>query len=73
MLQEKMIYFIPGEVVTLKQKDVFYIPNMIVKKVNKTKFREEDKNTLLHITCFWFTTYGEYQEQNFNTKDLKKV
>ena len=81
-----MIYFVPGEVVTLKQNEnVHYVPNMIVKAIKKGYMRKDEelpeingvkskpKNELLGIICFWFTTNGSYEEKVFNTKDLIHV
>ena len=75
---ENKVFYMPGDVVTLKQA----IPNkpmMIVKSVDKVTIRakndkdEAAKPTLFGITCFWFTSTGEYQETRFNTKDLIHV
>lgn len=75
---EDKVFFTPGEVVTLKQK-IANTPEMIVKTVDKTSFRDSDsqfkenKPILFGITCFWFTDSMEYQEKRFNTKDLIHV
>jgi uncharacterized protein YodC (DUF2158 family) len=68
----KMIYFIPGDEVTIKQG----LPNkplMVVKEAVKSKIKVDDKVKLLGIICFWFTSDGAYQEERFNTKDLIKL
>jgi len=70
---DKMVYFVPGEKVQLKQK-LEYQPVMVVKEINKSRSRgDEDKSILLGVTCFWFTVHGKYQEAKFNTKDIEKV
>ena len=52
-------------------------PKMIVIKKVTSIFKHEDKKdkkpVLLGIKCYWFTNNLEYQEQIFNTKDLKLV
>ena len=70
MGNDKMIFFVPGETVQIKQ-EIDYRPVMVVKEVNKMKTRNEEKSQLLGITCFWFTVHGEYAEARFNTKDLE--
>lgn len=68
MMEEK-IFFTPGDEVTLKQS-IENIPKMVVKSVDKAAIRGGEKSMLFGITCFWFTSTGEYQESRFNTKDL---
>lgn len=75
MIDDSKIYFLPGDVVTLKQE----IPNkpvMIVVKKETMTFRpakDEDKSEYFRgIKCRWFTTDGFLQEGVFNTKDLIK-
>lgn len=73
-MEDFKIYFLPGEVVTLKQE----IPNkptmIVVKKVTST-FRQDDKKDEFFrgILCRWFTTDGLLQEAIFNTKDIQKL
>ena len=67
-------YYLPGDVVTIRQ----CIPNspvmIVVKKVTKTIKTESLKGDFFQgILCRWFTTTGELQEAIFNTKDLVKV
>lgn len=76
MIDDNKIYFLPGDVVTLKQE----IPNkpvMIVVKKETMTFRpskDEDKSEYFRgIKCRWFTTEGLLQEGIFNTKDLIKT
>lgn len=73
---EEKVYFLPGEVVTLKQ-DLPNKPEMIVVKretktfkINKTSEKED---YFIGIKCRWFTTAGAVQEAIFNTKDLIKL
>nr|DAN43727.1 MAG TPA: putative small protein [Caudoviricetes sp.] len=79
---EEKIYFLPGDVVTLRQA-IPYKPTMIVvKKENKiarpikgVTLQEDRKreDSLKGIKCRWFTTEGLLQEAVFNTKDLIKI
>ena len=72
---ENKIFFMPGDVVTIRQN----IPNkptmLVVKKKTMTiKPKDGDKSDFLQgIICRWFTTSGELQESLFSTKDLKKL
>lgn len=67
-------FFLPGDVVTLRQ-DIPNKPTMIVvKKITKTIRTGNVKNDFFQgILCKWFTTVGEMQESIFNTKDLLKL
>ena len=67
-------YFLPGDMVTLRQ-DLPNKPTMIVvRKVTKTIRTLDTKNDFFQgILCRWFTTTGEIQETVFNTKDLIKL
>lgn len=74
MSNETKQYFLPGDVVTLRQelgnKPIMYV----VKKMVKTIKLESIKNDFFQgILCRWFTTTGELQEAVFNTKDLIKL
>ncbi len=75
---ENKVFFVPGDIVTIKQ-DIDNKPLMIVKTVDKATIRRKDsfsdspKSMLFGITCFWFTTQGLLQESRFNTKDLTHV
>lgn len=67
-------FFLPGDVVTIRQD----IPNkpvmLVVKKVTKTIRIQNSKNDFFQgILCRWFTTDGVLQESVFNTKDLIKL
>lgn len=70
---ENNIYFMPGDVVTIRQ-DIPNKPKMIVKCKKTSRFtpNKEDagKNYLEGIICIWFDTESRLQEATFNTKDL---
>lgn len=72
MMESDKIYFLPGDVVTIKH--IRSAPVMIVKgketKMVRPSELDEKKGFLQGIKCFWFTTDGLYQEQTFNTKDI---
>ena len=70
MIEEK-VYFMPGDLVTLKQ-DVPYKPIMLVVKKETYIYKKEDQS-LKGIRCRWFTKDGALQEEVFNTKDLIKL
>lgn len=75
MMDDEKIYFMPGELVTLKQ-DVPFKPTMIVVKKETNIFKNsgvETQPSLKGIKCRWFTKDGLMQEAVFNTKDLLKV
>lgn len=72
---ENVIYFSPGQVVTLKQ-NISNKPTMYVVKKETSLFKhdqrkmEDKKSALIGIRCRWFTNNGELQEAVFNTKDI---
>lgn len=74
MINEPKQFFLPGDVVTIRQ-DIPNKPTMIVvKKVTKTIRTSDVKNDFFQgILCKWFTTTGKLQESVFNTKDLIKL
>lgn len=74
MLEDDKIYFMPGDLVELKQ-DLPNKPVMLVVRKETTIFKNtSDKNkNLIGIRCRWFTKNLELQEAVFNTKDLKFV
>ena len=74
MINDNKQFFLPGDVVTLRQ-DIPNKPTMIViRKVTKTIRTVDVKNDYLQgILCKWFTTNGELQEGVWNTKDLQKL
>lgn len=68
------LFFLPGDVVTIRQ-DIPNKPTMwVVKKVTKSLNTPTLKGDFFQgILCRWFTTSGELQESIFNTKDLIKL
>lgn len=74
MSNETKQFFLPGDVVTLRQ-DIPNKPTMIVvKKVTKSiRTKNIEGDFFQGILCRWFTTTGEIQEAIFNTKDLLKL
>lgn len=73
-MEDKNIYFNPGDVVQLKQ-NIPNKPTMLVVKKETSIFKHnrkgDDKRPVLKgIRCRWFTSTGELQEAIFNTKDL---
>jgi len=72
---EDKIFFLPGDLVTIKQ-DVTNKPVMIVVR-KETRLlhptNDEQVQDFLGIRCRWFTTTNELQEAIWNTKDLIKV
>ena len=73
-MEKDKIYFLPGDLVTIRQ-ELLYKPVMyVVKKVNKNFKIESIKGDYFQgILCRWFTNTGELQEAIFNTKDLSKL
>ena len=73
---EEKVFYLPGEVVTLRQ-DIPYKPKMIVVKKETMTFRpskdEKRDDYFIGIRCRWFSTESVLQEAVFNTKDLLKV
>lgn len=67
-------FFLPGDLVTVRQ-DLPNKPTMlVVKKVTKTLKINSEKNDFFQgILCRWFTEDKQLQEAVFNTKDLKKL
>lgn len=76
MTEESKVYFLPGDVVTLKQ-DIPNKPIMMVLKKETMTFRpskdDEKSDYFKGIKCRWFSTEGILQEAIYNTKDLIKV
>lgn len=71
---EEKIYFLPGDVVTLKQ-DLSNKPKMLVvsREMSTMTPKGFEKAALRGIKCRWFSTQGVLQEAIFNTKDLIKL
>lgn len=67
-------YFLPGDVVTIRQ-NIPNKPTMLVDKKVTKKMRIGDvsSNYFQGISCVWFTTEGLLQEHVWNTKDLIKL
>lgn len=79
MQEKEKVFFIPGDVVTLKH-DIPNKPTMIVKGKESKMIKYSDKNGVKTsseffkgIRCFWFSTAGVLQESVYNTKDLIKI
>lgn len=72
-LEEDKVYFIPGNIVKLRQ-DIPNKPTMlVVRKENSIIKHGDGKDVLKGIRCRWFTKDGILQEAVFNTKDLVLV
>lgn len=73
---EDKIYFMPGDVVRVRQ-NIPNRPDMIVvgKETNRFKPNPEEsgKEYLQGIKCRWFSTDMKLQEGVFNTKDLELI
>lgn len=71
---ENKEYFLPGDVVTIRQ-EVDNKPQMIVMKkaTKRIKMKGVFNDVFQGIVCRWFTKNLELQEATFNTKDLKKI
>ena len=75
MENDDKIYFLPGDVVTLKQ-DLPNKPEMIVVKKETLTIKPKEgvkEECLKGIRCRWFSTDNKLQEAVWNTKDLTKV
>lgn len=74
METETKQFFLPGDIVTIRQ-DIPNKPTMIVvKKVTKTiRTNTLQGDFFQGILCRWFTTDGLLQEALYNTKDLTKL
>lgn len=73
-MMEDKVYFLPGDLVQLRQ-DLPNKPTMIVVKKETSIFknRQSEDNILKGIKCRWFTKDGMLQEAIYNTKDLIKL
>lgn len=76
-MTEERIYFMPGDIVTLKQ-DIPNKPTMIVVKketmtIRSNSIANTSEDYFKGIRCRWFTNDGMLQEAIYNTKDLVKV
>lgn len=71
-MDDNKIFFMPGDLVTLKQ-DIPNKPVMLVVRKETSIFKKENEEALLKgIRCRWFTNDKKLQEAVFNTKDLIK-
>jgi len=68
-MESQKVFFIPGDIVTIRQ-DLQFKPIMIVKEKVSKMIREVDASHFKGIRCFWFSNDLKYQEAIFNTKDL---
>lgn len=66
------VYFLPGDLVTLK-KDIPNKPVMLVVKKVTRRIVQQNMDYFQGILCRWFTTDGTLQESIWNTKDLIKL
>ena len=73
-MEENKIYFMPGDMVKLRQ-NLPNAPTMLVVKKKTYIFKNKDSEepALRGILCRWFTDNGKLQEAIFNTKDLIKL
>ena len=73
-MESNKIYFMPGDLVQLRQ-DLPNKPVMLVVKKETYVFKNKDDKepALRGIKCRWFTSLGEMQEAVFNTKDVIKL
>lgn len=73
---EDKVYFMPGDVVRVRQ-NIPNRPDMIVVGKETNRFKpdpdESGKEYLQGIKCRWFSTDMKLQEGIFNTKDLIKL
>lgn len=68
-MEEDKTYFLPGQIVKLKQN----IPNspiMMVIRKETNVFSHDSRGKLKGIRCRWFTNEGRLQEAVWSTKDL---
>ena len=74
-MEQDKIFFLPGDVVTVRQEKLENKPTMlVVRKVKKSINLSGDKYDFLQgILCRWFTKDGMLQESIFNTKDIIKI
>lgn len=73
MKMDDKVYFVPGELVTIRQ-ELPNKPTMLVVGKETMAFKVADKaEQFKGMRCRWFTTSGQMQEAVFSTKDLIKV
>lgn len=70
---EDKVYFVPGELVTVRQ-ELPNKPTMLVVGKETMTFRMSEKSEQFKgMRCRWFTKDGFLQEAVFSTKDLIKI
>ena len=73
---EEKVFFMPGDIVVLRQ-DIPNKPTMLVVKKETMTIKldksSETEDYFKGIRCRWFTKDGLLQESVFNTKDLIKL
>lgn len=73
---EEKIFFLPGDLVVLRQ-DIPNKPTMLVVKKETMTIKldksSETEDYFKGIRCRWFRTDGGMEEAVFNTKDLVKL
>lgn len=69
MVIEEKTYFVPGQLVKLRQP-LENSPVMMVTRIERNIMKNNDKNLLKGVKCRWFTDNGFLQEATFSTKDL---
>lgn len=73
-MSEKKVYFKPGDVVQLRQRNLIeHAPRMLVTGMDNKRFITEAKDTLKGVRCCWFSKNMEIQEGVFSTKDLELI
>ena len=68
-MEEDKTYFLPGQVVKIRQ-NIPNSPTMIVVRKETNVFNHDSKGKLKGIRCRWFTKDGQLQEAVWSTKDL---
>ena len=69
IMQEDKTYFLPGQVVKIRQ-NIPNSPTMIVVRKETNVFNHDSKGKLKGMRCRWFTNDGQLQEAVWSTKDL---
>ena len=66
------VFFTAGDTVTVKHA-IDNKPKMFVLSVDKLTVKEDDRASLLGVTCVWFSSDKKLQKERFSTKDLIKI
>lgn len=72
LFQNDKIYFMPGDLVTIKH-DLPNKPVMLVKSKEAKALKTSDGSHFLGMRCIWFDAHMVLHENVFNTKDLKHI